>query len=208
MERETWFHVGRHWLWRPLYTVKRQWICGFGKSKGWPRPLYTGDRYIQVNFTVNIRHGSREVVGWPWYTGPCYTGLPRAVPTNPSPTVTDMPINSGREEGVHSTAKRCYPKLPIDERVKRAFPQLKRHSKYKSVWLKRDALPHRSLLGVQRYRERKTGQPGTWRVFRQKGWDPSFVMCYVFIPDGPSRNATKPTLGKSLVSMRVRLNSI
>ena len=49
---KTWFHLGHCRLcsiWWPLYTVKRQWNCGFGKAKGWPRLLYTGDRYIQIS---------------------------------------------------------------------------------------------------------------------------------------------------------------
>ena len=55
---------------------------------GWPRPLYTGDRYMQVNLTVNIRDDFGEVVQWPlytgWslYTGPLYTGS--TVIQNPS----------------------------------------------------------------------------------------------------------------------------
>ena len=36
---------------------------------------------------------------------------------------TDMPKNPGRKGGVPSTARRASPKLPINERVKRSYPQ-------------------------------------------------------------------------------------
>ena len=36
---------------------------------------------------------------------------------------TDMPENPGRKGGVPSTARRASPKLPINERVKRSYPQ-------------------------------------------------------------------------------------
>ena len=43
--------------------VKNNEIVDSGNLKGVrARPLYTGDRYIQVSFTVNIRHDLREVV--------------------------------------------------------------------------------------------------------------------------------------------------
>ena len=40
--------------------LKDNEIVNSGSLKG-DRPLYTGDRYIQINFTVNIRHDFREV---------------------------------------------------------------------------------------------------------------------------------------------------
>ena len=44
--------------------------------------------------------------------------------TNLSNTATtDIPKNPGRKGSVPSTSKRSHPKLPIDERVKRAYPQ-------------------------------------------------------------------------------------
>ena len=69
------FFVDRNpisWL---LYTGKKQWNCGFRKSKGWLHPLYTGDHYMQVNLTIDIRGDFWEVTQWPLYTGwPLYIG--------------------------------------------------------------------------------------------------------------------------------------
>ena len=37
-------------------------LIRFRMCKGWLRPLHTGDRYMQVNLTVNIRDDIWEVV--------------------------------------------------------------------------------------------------------------------------------------------------
>ena len=46
---------------RKIVQLKDNEIVDSGSLKG-DRPLYTGDRYIQVNFTVNKKRDFREVV--------------------------------------------------------------------------------------------------------------------------------------------------